>query len=145
MFYMCCFLFNDAPATEIYTYEHHLSLHDALPICRARRQCVGNRLESGVADRCGGACDLFGLTDGALRPPHKGVGGTPMSHLTQSHSDLLARRRRLAGPVGAVRRPLLAAKDCAQLLRLVAAVRGAATGGPSSWERVGHAGSNSGG
>src|SRR3546814_5035371 len=53
-------------------------------------------------------------------PPHKGVGGTPMSHLTQSHSDLLARSRRIAGQVGAVERALLADKDCAEILHLVA-------------------------
>src|SRR3546814_17759352 len=27
------FLFNDTATTEIYTYGHTLSLHDALPIC----------------------------------------------------------------------------------------------------------------
>src|SRR3546814_17447106 len=29
----CLFFFNDTAATEIYTYSHTLSLHDALPIC----------------------------------------------------------------------------------------------------------------
>src|SRR3546814_8689591 len=28
-----CFFFNDTATTEIYTYGHTLSLHDALPIC----------------------------------------------------------------------------------------------------------------
>src|SRR3546814_16762189 len=28
--------FNDTSTTEIYTYGHTLSLHDALPICRGR-------------------------------------------------------------------------------------------------------------
>src|SRR3546814_15471406 len=28
------FFFNDTATTEIYTYCHTLSLHDALPICR---------------------------------------------------------------------------------------------------------------
>src|SRR3546814_6936655 len=28
-----CFFFNDTATTEIYTYWHTLSLHDALPIC----------------------------------------------------------------------------------------------------------------
>src|SRR3546814_12650973 len=28
-----CFFFNDTATTEIYTYVHTLSLHDALPIC----------------------------------------------------------------------------------------------------------------
>src|SRR3546814_7975826 len=31
---LCCF--NDTPTTEIYTYLHTLSLHDALPISPAR-------------------------------------------------------------------------------------------------------------
>src|SRR3546814_11936233 len=29
---MLCFFFNDTATTEIYTYRHTLSLHDALPI-----------------------------------------------------------------------------------------------------------------
>src|SRR3546814_7555374 len=31
---MFCFFFNDTATTEIYTYGHTLSLHDALPIFR---------------------------------------------------------------------------------------------------------------
>src|SRR3546814_2664446 len=31
---MYVFFFNDTATTEIYTYGHTLSLHDALPICR---------------------------------------------------------------------------------------------------------------
>src|SRR3546814_20098026 len=34
IFALCCFFFNDTATTEIYTYCHTLSLHDALPICR---------------------------------------------------------------------------------------------------------------
>src|SRR3546814_14002302 len=36
---MCllCFFFNDTGTTEIYTYLHTLSLHDALPICKQFR------------------------------------------------------------------------------------------------------------
>src|SRR3546814_14034078 len=35
MSYVCCsfFFVNDTATTEIYTYCHTLSLHDALPIC----------------------------------------------------------------------------------------------------------------
>src|SRR3546814_5382885 len=37
-FYMCCyFFFNDTATTDIYTYLHTLSLHDALPICTGER------------------------------------------------------------------------------------------------------------
>src|SRR3546814_10450501 len=32
MTYLSCFFFNDTATTEIYTYLHTLSLHDALPI-----------------------------------------------------------------------------------------------------------------
>src|SRR3546814_20678468 len=33
MLYIFVFFFNDTATTEIYTYWHTLSLHDALPIC----------------------------------------------------------------------------------------------------------------
>src|SRR6059058_358497 len=36
-FFFFFFFFNDTATTEIYTSLHTLSLHDALPICRARR------------------------------------------------------------------------------------------------------------
>src|SRR3546814_18529496 len=35
LFYCFCFFFNDTATTEIYTYLHTLSLHDALPIFRS--------------------------------------------------------------------------------------------------------------
>src|SRR3546814_14778633 len=34
---MLCFFCNATPTTEIYTYCHPISLHDALPICWRRR------------------------------------------------------------------------------------------------------------
>src|SRR3546814_17349397 len=34
--HLYCFYLKDTAATEIYTYGHTLSLHDARPICRAR-------------------------------------------------------------------------------------------------------------
>src|SRR3546814_3507885 len=34
---MSLFFFNDTAPTEIYTYGHTLSLHDALPICIGRQ------------------------------------------------------------------------------------------------------------
>ena len=55
-----------------------------------------------------------------------------MSHITQDNSALnsalIARVRRIAGQVGAVERALLTDADCAQVLHLVAAVRGAVNG-----------------
>src|SRR3546814_4584946 len=35
MFTICVFICNDPATTEIYSYRHTLSLHDALPICWA--------------------------------------------------------------------------------------------------------------
>src|SRR3546814_9688448 len=62
-------------------------------------------------------------TDEALPFSYKGIGGIPMLHLTEPNSNLLARTRRIAGQVGAVERALIADKDCADILHLVAAVR----------------------
>lgn len=51
-----------------------------------------------------------------------------MTHLSGSNADLIARVRRIAGQVGAVERALVADADCAKVLHLVAAVRGAVNG-----------------
>src|SRR3546814_19251767 len=57
----CSFFFNDTATTEIYTYGHTLSLHDALPICcgtiSASRHGLGCRFDAPVN----------GVTDGAAR------------------------------------------------------------------------------
>src|SRR3546814_4229750 len=48
-----CFFFNDTATTEIYTYRHTLSLHDALPICRwplCGDQRLGVRLLRGKSE-----------------------------------------------------------------------------------------------
>src|SRR3546814_3029136 len=51
------FFFNDTATTEIYTYGHTLSLHDALPISRHRKN--GNpssgliRSDQSTSGRCG--------------------------------------------------------------------------------------------
>ncbi|MBN8809394.1 MAG: metal/formaldehyde-sensitive transcriptional repressor [Sphingomonas sp.] len=51
-----------------------------------------------------------------------------MSHLSSTNTDLIARVRRIAGQVGAVERALEADASCAQVLHLVAGVRGAVNG-----------------
>ncbi|ODU68766.1 MAG: transcriptional regulator [Novosphingobium sp. SCN 66-18] len=51
-----------------------------------------------------------------------------MAHITSKSSDLLARVRRIAGQVGAVERSILSDAGCAEVLHLVAAVRGAVNG-----------------
>ena len=50
-----------------------------------------------------------------------------MAHL-QKNADLLARVRRIGGQVNAVERGIAGGSDCADLLQLVAAVRGAVGG-----------------
>lgn len=52
----------------------------------------------------------------------------PMAHLSGTNTDLIARVRRIAGQVGAVERALEADTNCAEVLHLVAAVRGAVNG-----------------
>src|SRR3546814_14748577 len=45
VFTVCMFYLHDTATTEIYTYLHTLSLHDALPIlsCRGRSQAPSSR------------------------------------------------------------------------------------------------------
>jgi DNA-binding FrmR family transcriptional regulator len=51
-----------------------------------------------------------------------------MSHLHSDDGALLKRVRRIAGQVGAIERALEADAECAKVLHLVAAVRGAVNG-----------------
>ena len=51
-----------------------------------------------------------------------------MPHLSRNDSDLLARVKRIAGQVAAVERGLTEKAPCADILHLVAAVRGAVNG-----------------
>ena len=51
-----------------------------------------------------------------------------MAHLTGTSSDLIARVRRIGGQVAAIERSLREDADCATVLHLVAAVRGAVNG-----------------
>lgn len=51
-----------------------------------------------------------------------------MAHFSGSNTDLIARVRRIGGQVSAVERSLRDGADCASVLHLVAAVRGAVNG-----------------
>ena len=51
-----------------------------------------------------------------------------MGHLSRNNSKLIARLRRIKGQVEAVERALEADADCAEVLRQIAAIRGAMTG-----------------
>src|SRR3546814_20197447 len=53
-----CLLFNDTAATEIYTYVHTLSLHDALPFCTARPCRADAMVRRGLVARQGTGGDL---------------------------------------------------------------------------------------
>src|SRR3546814_7683768 len=61
---MVCFFFNDTATTEIYTYGHTLSLHDALPISLQGVKDA-RRKESEAAAKALGAHDIefFDLGD----------------------------------------------------------------------------------
>src|SRR3546814_12035316 len=64
------FFFNDTATTEIYTYGHTLSLHDALPIChRAGTLCRRAACRAGNTAK---TCRDGGFTGGRLPEP---VGG----------------------------------------------------------------------
>ena len=51
-----------------------------------------------------------------------------MAHLAQDRDALRKRVRRIAGQVAAIERSLDGSADCAELLHLIAATRGALTG-----------------
>src|SRR3546814_9947035 len=56
------------------------------------------------------------------------LGGYPMGHMIEKKGDHLARVKRIAGQVSAVERGLDRDAGCAEILHLVAAVRGAVNG-----------------
>src|SRR3546814_18152954 len=56
------FFFNDTATTEIYTYGHTLSLHDALPICAGRRLTCGTAPDI----RCGRESPVRAFRQGLL-------------------------------------------------------------------------------
>src|SRR3546814_429757 len=63
--FYCFFFFNDTETTEIYTYLHTLSLHDALPIClhrsgfRSRKRLV-DAIDEALARAVGGGLVALG-------------------------------------------------------------------------------------
>src|SRR3546814_7078850 len=66
--------FNDTATTEIYTYLHTLSLHDALPICPRPPSIARCGCARGVADR--------------LRPRHESGRGPYVAVARQGRSRL---------------------------------------------------------
>lgn len=51
-----------------------------------------------------------------------------MAHINENREALLARVKRIAGQIGGLERKLETSVDCADILHLVAAVRGAVNG-----------------
>src|SRR3546814_8102537 len=72
-----CFFFTDTATTEIYTYLHTLSLHDALPILLAHQpQHLGERREHhGV------------VALGARLAPQRLAGGAGLGHRFHQRSE----------------------------------------------------------
>src|SRR3546814_5813072 len=87
MILICCF-FNDTATTEIYTYLHTLSLHDALPISlrpssRAGFTFGSSRFDLG-SSRFGfgaGLRSTFALSSRLLRGARSSVNGAALSPL----------------------------------------------------------------
>src|SRR3546814_7326531 len=72
------FFFNDTATTEIYTYRHTLSLHDALPISRQEpppvtRRRGGSHVEGHL--HTGGQRGLRGAPEGGGRQDRRGRPG----------------------------------------------------------------------
>src|SRR3546814_18350100 len=59
------FFFNDTATTEIYTYLHTLSLHDALPICCEWFSISGANDQFHACDEEKGRADPFVLAEAA--------------------------------------------------------------------------------
>jgi DNA-binding FrmR family transcriptional regulator len=52
----------------------------------------------------------------------------PMGHIAKSPTKVLGRVRRIKGQIEGIERALVGGKDCAEILRQIAAVRGAVNG-----------------
>src|SRR3546814_919999 len=62
LYFFIFFFFNDPATTEIYTYRHTLSLHDALPIWLAGREAAAaDGVAHGNHDRAVDPCDGDGV------------------------------------------------------------------------------------
>src|SRR3546814_16218340 len=74
-----CFFFNEPATTEIYTYGHTLSLHDALPLFR---RAGGSKVATGYDGRVSSpmleAGIIEGLNESGVDAVSVGQGPTPM-------------------------------------------------------------------
>src|SRR3546814_9842870 len=79
------FFFNDTATTEIYTYCHTLSLHDALPIWGCRRRARWCWRRSSRCRTASAACSCSG-------PAH----GEPTRHRSEEHTSELQSLMRIS-------------------------------------------------
>src|SRR3546814_20770362 len=84
--FSCVFFFNDPATTEIYTYLHTLSLHDALPILGA------DRFLAAGADRDFGFLAGTVLEDVRIAPPALGEHFVPLRTGQKSLAAKMDRR-----------------------------------------------------
>src|SRR3546814_19186916 len=98
-FFLYCFcFFNDTSTTEIYTYGHTLSLHDALPISPGERveySCLGFITLGEVVRRLTGMSvaeyakrevfEPLGMTDTMFTPPARSEEHTSEPPVTNAH------------------------------------------------------------
>src|SRR3546814_13507415 len=97
MFSSCCrFFFNDTATTEIYTYCHTPSLHDALPISdqRLRRDCVdakGRRVAVAIGgyERQAEGREVVGFGQGAVDPGGKWAWSASLPAIDGGRTDRL--------------------------------------------------------
>lgn len=84
--------------------------------------------ESGLGSENVSVADARKQTKNTGDDEQNTLGGYPMGHLVDNKSDMLARVKRIAGQVAAVERGIERGAACADILHLVAAVRGAVNG-----------------
>src|SRR3546814_15203517 len=123
LFYFC---FNDTATTEIYTYLHTLSLHDALPIYApgdrvgagveharfAPQRAIDEPGAGGAAHAVGEHGDLASALDG-MHVLVQQVVAIPGREVHRTHADLAGRRAAQLGvvaPVGLAEPPSRAAR-----------------------------------
>src|SRR3546814_120945 len=98
-----CFFFNDTATTEIYTYGHTLSLHDALPILMASQLAtnenviIGNTVlygaTAGKLFAAGQAGERFAVRNSGAEAVVEGCGANGCEYMTNGVAVVL-------GPVG---------------------------------------------
>src|SRR3546814_4228007 len=82
VYLFCCFFFTDTATTEIYTYRHTLSLHDALPIF--------------ASSEGGRGWSSAGQADDRRHVLHDALGGVEPDHRSEEHTSELQSLMRIS-------------------------------------------------